>query len=118
MDSEIKVILIDDVRHPEWITNPETDQEYNSLDVEIARNGEQGIELLKKKQYETLLLDHDMGVGITGMDVIKFLEENPEYLPPKIYLVTANITAGPLMLEYLKRWFKDGKILAYKWITP
>lgn len=116
MENKFKVLLIDDVRVPEWIKNPETDEKYNPSDVEIARNGEDGIELLKKNKYETLLLDHDMGMGMTGMGVIRFLEENPEYMPPKIYLVTANIVMGPLMVEYLQRWFKDGKILAYKWM--
>ena len=113
----MKTLLIDDVRLPEYINNPETeDERYRSEDVQIARSPEEGIVFLRSHTYETLLLDHDMGYGSSGMDVIKFLDENPEFMPPKIYLVTGNIIAGSLMVEYLQRWFKDGQILSYRWI--
>jgi CheY-like chemotaxis protein len=115
--NKCKVLLIDDVRVPENIKNPDDSFDYYDPSlVEIVRTAEEGIEILKQKRHEVLLLDHDMGPGLTGMAVIRFLEENQDLMPQKIYLVTANVVMGPLMVEYLQRWFKEGKILAYKWM--
>ena len=57
-----------------------------------------------------------MGFGMNGMGVIRWLEDHPERLPQKIYLITFNTSAGALMMGRLQDWFKAGKILEYKWV--
>lgn len=118
-----RILLIDDQREPGWIVNPDADWDsgpfepkYKSEDVEVSRTGELGIEKLKEQKYDLLLLDHDLGSGKDGNDVLNFLIDHPEHLPEKIYLVTANIIAGPKMVEKLKDLKKEGKIKEHRWI--
>lgn len=114
----MKIILVDDVREPEWIRNPldEECRSFKDIDVEIARNGEIGIQRLSEEKFDMLLLDHDMGMGKNGMDVLKFLIENENQLPRMIFLVTANVVAGLRMHEMLKILHSEGKIEDFGWI--
>lgn len=120
-----KILLIDDVREPQWIPDPDGDDsnfmdrsKYQVEDVEIARTAEEGIEKLQDQKWDLVLLDHDMGAGKNGMDVLKFLEDpdNHNHMPGKIYLVTANIIAGPDMMRLLKKFEGAALIKAYDWI--
>lgn len=114
----MRALLIDDTKLPQHIPNPESDKvEYFSADnVEVARTLEHAVNLLQNNKYDTLLLDHYIDEETTGLDVINFLDKNPELLPQKIFLITSNAVAGHLMLDRLQQFFKDGKILSYKWI--
>jgi CheY-like chemotaxis protein len=121
----MRVLLIDDVRVPEYIQDPDNGvhPDYKNYsegnhEITIARSGEEGVILLGKNEYDVLLLDHDMGTyNMTGMGVIRYLEDNLDRIPKRVYLVTANSVMGPIMLEHLQRWFKDGRIERYEWIT-
>jgi hypothetical protein len=77
---EKKTLLIDDMR------------DINA--TRIARTYDEGITALKEGGWDVLYLDHDLGdMAIperTGYTVLCFLEENPQYLPVRIELVTSN----------------------------
>lgn len=88
------ILLIDDVR------------DYHA-DL-IARNGATGIGCLQKFPIQTLMLDHDLGDGITGYEVACWLEENQEYLPTTVELVTSN----PVGLEKMAQVFE--KLYPYR----
>lgn len=81
------------------------DQRNNDAHV-IARTAKDGIAALKYLgPWDVLLLDHDLGAiedNGTGMDVVRFLEENTQYLPKEIVLVTANPAGRDNMLALLK----------------
>ena len=120
-----KVLLIDDQREPKWITNPDGEKnrsnmhpKYTDEEVHVCRTTEIGLEDLVKQKWDVLLLDHDMGPGMSGMYVLYFLmdEENAEHMPNRIYLVTANIVSGPLMYEIIRDWKREGKIEEHGWI--
>lgn len=86
-----KTLLIDDIRTPIVIMNT-----YGIQVDEIATNYFSGIEALKSQQWDTLCLDHDLatwddqGNEKTGHDVMKWLEQNPEFMPEHIVYVSAN----------------------------
>ena len=120
-----KILLIDDVREPQWIPDPDGDNsnfmvrpKYKAEDVEIARTAEEGIEKLKEQKWDLILLDHDMGLGKNGMDVLKFLmnPDGNQHIPKKIYLVTANVVAGPNMMSLLEAFKKEGLLEDFTWI--
>jgi len=86
------VLLIDDAR------DEGHKKIHRRVDI-IARNYWTGIECLKLRKWDLLLLDHDLNsfediadatTEKTGYDIMCFLEQNPEYLPKKIELVTSN----------------------------
>jgi hypothetical protein len=62
----------------------------------IARNYDDGITFLKEKVWDILFLDNDLGQvkkngkEKSGYKVLCWLEENPQYLPKQIILVTQN----------------------------
>lgn len=84
-------LLIDDVRNEINIRLT-----YNIEVNKVAKNYSAGIEALKSQKWDTLCLDHDLaswdenGVEKTGYDIMKFLEEFPQYMPVHIIYVSAN----------------------------
>jgi len=120
MPIQKEVLLVDDLRDPsdvrkhqdeltnEWIC-------FEDEEVEIARTGEEGINLLQTRRWETLLLDNDMGAGIEGHEVLSFLQDNPQHLPSVIILVTANIIAGNRMSDDLRILKANGLIRDFGW---
>lgn len=83
----MRVLLIDDLRTIGYISST-----YGIDVTDIAITGDLGIERLKEGNWDLVLLDHDLGSATdkTGYDVMCFLEENSQYLPKEIFLVTAN----------------------------
>lgn len=71
----------------------------------------EAIEKLKTGMVTEISLDHDLGSGEpTGYDVILWIEEqvftNPKYLPPKIWLHTANPSGKEKMKLAIRRILK------------
>lgn len=96
-----KILVIDDCR------------ELNFAHV-LCRTVDDGINALKTMgPFVELHLDHDMcavehqyhdtGREKTGYDVLVFLEENPEFIPERIVIVTQNASARPKMEALVKR---------------
>ena len=77
------------------------------LQVDVAGSGEECLELLKRKTYHIICLDHMMPVmdGVETLHAIKKLEGNPSVDTPVIAL-TANAVAGAREM-YLKEGFQD-----------
>jgi CheY-like chemotaxis protein len=118
----MKILLIDDVRSPSDIedgdiVNGKTYAQ-NKHSIEIAKTAEAGTYALSHNVYDILLLDHDLGEGKNGSDVLDFIEQNPEKAPKTIRLVTANIVAGPLMLNRLNKLKNKNLIKECSWIRP
>lgn len=75
-DSE-KHLLIDDVR--------------DFGDMRTCRNYHEGIAALQEQTWDVLWLDYDMGIGCySGMDVLTWLEENPQHHPKEVKMVSLN----------------------------
>lgn len=113
------VLLIDDIREPEWIKRPggKSEDYYSRDEVSVARDAASGLSKLKRGIYHTLLLDHDLGDGPNGMSVITFLEENTQYIPEFIYLVTANPVGRKNMTQAMERMLERGADFCFGWIN-
>lgn len=77
------------------------------LQVDVAASGEECLELIKRKTYHVICMDHMMPVmdGVQTLHAIRALEGNPSRDIPVIAL-TANAVAGAREL-YLKEGFQD-----------
>lgn len=77
------------------------------LQVDVAGSGEECLELLKRKTYHVICLDHMMPVmdGVETLHEIRKLEGNPSVNTPAIAL-TANAVAGAREF-YLSEGFQD-----------
>lgn len=68
----------------------------HGMGFQIVRSGEALIEILKKtglKNVEMISFDHDLGEGMTGYDVVKWIEERVRVHGdplPLIYIHSAN----------------------------
>jgi hypothetical protein len=82
----------------------------------LARTFDDGIAALRLMgPWDVLYLDHDLcavrscfsdtGREMTGYDVVCFLEANPEFLPKRVVLVTANPVGRTKMVEVLKKFY-------------
>jgi CheY-like chemotaxis protein len=73
----------------------------------VARTFSDGIAALRDEgPWDLLLLDHDFGdpdPAKTGYGIMRWLEENPQFLPTKIVFVTANPVGRDNMRAVLKR---------------
>ncbi len=94
----MKTLLIDDMRDIQ-------------ADV-IARTYDEGIDALENEgSFDILFLDHDLGcydengIETNGYHILCWLEENREYLPGKIVLVTANPVGRVRMIQVIKRLY-------------
>lgn len=57
--------------------------------MRTCRNYHEGILALQEQTWDVLWLDYDMGIGCySGMDVLAWLELNPQHLPKKIQMVS------------------------------
>lgn len=77
------------------------------LQVDVASSGEECLELIKRKTYHLICMDHMMPVmdGVQTLHAIRELEGNPSRDIPVIAL-TANAVAGAREF-YLKKGFQD-----------
>ena len=105
------VLLIDDERTVEFI-----EKTYGLVPSRIARTFSEGIQALKESRWDILLLDHDLacydeeGNELTGYKVLLFLEENPEFMPKQVKIITSNASARikiNLALEAIKKRMND-----------
>lgn len=64
------------------------DERSLGVDV-IARNAEAGKAMLVAQLWDGLVLDHDLGPGESGYDVLTWALEHG-FCPPQVHLVTAN----------------------------
>ncbi len=77
------------------------------LQIDVASSGEECLELIKRKTYHLICMDHMMPVmdGVQTLHAIRELEGNPSRDIPVIAL-TANAVAGAREL-YLQEGFQD-----------
>lgn len=77
------------------------------LQIDVASSGEECLELIKRKTYHLICMDHMMPVmdGVQTLHAIRELEGNPSRDIPVIAL-TANAVAGAKEM-YLKEGFQD-----------
>ncbi len=80
----MRILVIDDVR------------DIDTADY-VARNAFDGMkQLAENGPWDLLMLDHDLatfdrdGKEITGYDILCWLEENPQYLPADLHILSAN----------------------------
>lgn len=99
-----RILLIDDVR-------TETDSNVARRVDLIARNYWTGIDALKLMgPWDLLLLDHDLSSFIddkeyTGYHITCFLEENPEFMPKDVKLVSSNPEGRRRMSQVLSKLY-------------
>ena len=91
MDKPFRVLVIDDQRE-----FPEADY--------VAKTAQEGKHQLEHNgPWHLLLLDHDLNSytefskEITGYDIMCWLEENPQFLPKSIALITSNLISTPII---------------------
>lgn len=77
------------------------------LNIDTAKDGREALEMLEKKEYDLLLIDHRMPVmdGVQMITTLRSITSNPNSQKPCICL-TANAVAGARE-EYLAAGFDD-----------
>ena len=103
----MRVLLIDDTR------TEEAPNIMRKVDL-IARTFWTGLDALKLMgKWDVLLLDHDLNSFVegtnkeyTGYDIMCFLEENPQFLPGRIEVVSSNPVGRKRMQLVIDKLYK------------
>lgn len=69
-----------------------------------ANSGQECLDILKKERFDLVLLDLAMP-GISGLDVLSRLSENPETRPNNIVIFTASPEYSDDDLKRVKGWY-------------
>lgn len=110
-----KILMIDDKKDPNCMIKDNyadsfQDKYFTEGEIHCVRTYREGLEELKKKGWETLLLDHDLGGIKTGYDILCWLEEHLEFLPKTILLITNNPVGLKRMVSVLQGLESKGLI--------
>ena len=95
----MRVLLIDDIR------NIPADQ--------TARTYQDAIDALKQECWDNVLLDHDLadfdetGKERTGYNILCWLEQNTQYIPKNITLITMNSVGRERMIQVLIKLYPN-----------
>lgn len=91
-------------------------KEYN---IESATNGLEALEKASQKKYDAILMDINLGSGITGIEVTQTLRKNPDYANTPIIAITAFAMDGDKeeflaggCSDYISKPFTRQEILA------
>ena len=62
--------------------------------IDIAKNGEEAIELFSKNNYNLILMDINLGAGLNGIEVIKIIRESDKGNNTAVIAITAYANFG------------------------
>ena len=66
----------------------------NLFEVDVALTGEEGVEMAKLRKYKAILMDIDLGQGISGLETARKIKTLPHYNNKPIIAVTALAMRG------------------------
>ncbi|MEW6653418.1 MAG: response regulator [Bacteroidota bacterium] len=66
----------------------------NLFDIDEARNGQTALDKADNNQYDLVLMDVNLGRGLTGIDITKNLKQRPNYAKVPIIAITAFAMKG------------------------
>lgn len=66
----------------------------SQFDIDEARNGQTALEKVDNNQYDLILMDVNLGRGMTGLDITKNLKQRPHYANVPIIAITAFAMKG------------------------
>lgn len=66
----------------------------NIFEIDEARNGQSALEKADNNQYDLVLMDVNLGRGLTGLDITRNLKQRPNYAGVPIIAITAFAMKG------------------------
>jgi CheY-like chemotaxis protein len=116
MDEKLPtILLIDDDEISLDVTVAFLREHYK---IDTAKNVAEAMELIDKNLYSIILLDINLGKGITGFQILDALKTKPEYASVPVVAVTAYAMAGDRevfleagCVEYVSKPFTRGTLI-------
>ena len=76
--------------------------EAHGMQVTISLNGKEGLELIEKERFDSILLDLAM-LEFSGYDILDTLEKNGKLQEQKIIIITASVLANDKKNNLMRR---------------
>ncbi len=97
-----KILVVDDNKDVTDLVQAILDS--SSYDCVAANSGQECLDILKNQKFDLVLLDLAMP-GMSGLDVLSTLNEDPESRPHNIIIFTASPAYSEKDLEKVKKWY-------------
>ncbi|HPI38234.1 MAG TPA: response regulator [Ignavibacteriaceae bacterium] len=91
MSEKLEILLVENDDINKSVIKAYLKHNYN---VEIVENGPDAIEAVKNKQFDLILMDINLGRGMSGIDVTRKIRTFPGYETTPIIAVTAFALEG------------------------
>jgi CheY-like chemotaxis protein len=91
MSEKLEILLVENDDINKSVIKAYLKHNYN---VEIVENGPDAIEAVKNKQFNVILMDINLGRGMSGIDVTRTIRTLPGYETTPIIAVTAFALEG------------------------
>jgi len=90
-DGKKKILFVEDDDASIWFTTKVLESDY---DIETYRSAEKALAQLESKEYDAFLLDINLGRGISGIDFVQKIKDNPKYSRIPKVAITAYAMSG------------------------
>ena len=84
--ANVTILAVDD--EPDLLSTIKARLEWNKFNVLTASNGNEGLEIAASEKPDLILLDNNMP-GMTGLEMLAILRENPDLKTIPVIMVTA-----------------------------
>ena len=97
-----RVLVVDDNKDVTDLVQTILDS--SSYSCVAANSGQECLDILKNQKFDLVLLDLAMP-GMSGLEVLSTLNENPESRPHNIIIFTASPAYSEKDLEKVREWY-------------
>ena len=86
MEKQIKILVVEDDSASQKLA-------YAILkrlgEVDVVDSGNSALAIMKDKQFDIILLDINLGLGMSGIEILSKVKSNPKYVNTPIVAITA-----------------------------
>ena len=76
-----RILLIDDDDDHLFLTKIKLERLNEEFDVDVAKSAEEGLEKLRRNEFDCVISDYDMRPGMNGLDLLQTLRHAEPNIP-------------------------------------
>lgn len=110
VDRQIKLLLAEDNKFNQIVAKKTIEKEYDNIEVTIAQNGSEAIELLKENHFDIILMDLQMPV-MDGYEATQFIRDCLDETKAQITILAMTADAQIAQNDKFRKFKMDDYVL-------